>query len=212
MTLEANPCLAQFGCGLSAPTQWLNFDSSPLLRLQKLPVVGALVPAGPFGRFPHNVRYGDIVRGLPLAKNSVEYLYCSHVLEHLSLSEFRQAIRNCYRCLKPGGIFRLVVPDLEFMARQYVNSSDPEAALAFMRETYLGREERPRHLLAFLRSWLGGSQHLWLWDYKALSNELGQVGFVNIRRAILADSGIPSFTQVEDPQRWENALGIQCQK
>lgn len=207
-----NPYSIQFGCGLHAPEQWLNFDASPMLRLQKLPLLGRFVPAGPFGRFPRNVRYGDIARGLPVPENSVEYLYCSHVLEHLSLSELRLALRNCHRYLKPGGIFRLVVPDLEFIARQYVNASNPEAALEFMRTTYLGEEERPRSLIAFLRRWLGGSQHLWMWDYKSLANELRQSGFIKIRRASLADSGIPAFTWVEDPQRWEDALGIQCHK
>lgn len=31
----------QYGCGLSAPAGWRNFDSSPTLRAQRLPVLGA---------------------------------------------------------------------------------------------------------------------------------------------------------------------------
>lgn len=212
MTLTTNTRYTQFGCGLCAPTQWLNFDASPTLRLQKLPVVGKYVPAGPFGKFPLNVAYGDIVKGLPISDNSVELLYCSHVLEHLSLSEFRTALQNCHRVLRPNGIFRLVVPDLEFMARHYVNSTATEAALEFMQETYLGKKERQRSFAAFLKEWLGGSHHLWMWDYKSLANELNQVGFTDIRRAFYGNSGTALFDQVEDPERWEKALGIQCRK
>ena len=109
----------QFGCGLSAPGDWLNFDSSPTLRLQQLPVIGGLVPTGPYGRFPNNVRYGDIVAGLPVPERSVELLYCSHVLEHLALADLRTALRNCRRVLKSGGMFRLVLPDLEFLISEY---------------------------------------------------------------------------------------------
>lgn len=109
----------QFGCGLCAPPDWLNFDASPSLRLQKLPLIGPLVPTGPFGRFPTNVHYGNIVLGLPIPDNSVELLYCSHVLEHLALNECYKALRNCYRHLKPGGIFRLVVPDLECLVQGF---------------------------------------------------------------------------------------------
>lgn len=202
----------QFGCGLSSPTEWLNFDSSPALRLQKLPVVGKLIPSGPYGRFPKNIMFGDIVKGLPVPNNSVELLYCSHILEHLTLNEFSQALNNCYRCLQPGGIFRLVLPDLEFMAQQYVNSTSPEAASEFMRVTWLGKEHRKRDLLAFFKEWLSCSQHMWMWDFKSLSLELEKVGFKNIRRAYFGDSGISAFNEVEDLQRWKNELGIQCQK
>ncbi|MCI5142460.1 MAG: methyltransferase type 11, partial [Candidatus Electrothrix sp. ATG1] len=27
-----------YGCGLSAPESWLNFDASPTLRLQRIPL------------------------------------------------------------------------------------------------------------------------------------------------------------------------------
>jgi SAM-dependent methyltransferase len=212
MSTELRVEYTQFGCGLCAPKQWCNFDSSPLLRLQRLPLVGPMMPSGPFGRFPINVRYGDIVRGLPIPSNSVELLYCSHVLEHLSLHELRVALHNAFHLLRPGGIFRLVLPDLTFFAQQYINSNSPNAALAFMRETYLGKEQRRRNLVAFMREWLGSSQHLWMWDYSSLSEELENSGFQAVRRAIFGDSGLSPFAAVEDPERWENALGIQCQK
>jgi SAM-dependent methyltransferase len=204
--------LVQFGCGLCAPSQWQNFDASPTLRLQKLPIVGSLVPSGEFGRFPVNVDYGNIVTGLPIPDESVKFLYCSHVLEHLTLDELRQALRNCYRHLAPGGIFRFVLPDLEFMSQQYLNATDPDAALEFMRVTYLGIENRHRNFKGFLKEWLGGSQHLWMWDYKSLSRELSAVGFEEIRRAQFGDSGIAEFSELENAQRWENELGIQCRK
>jgi SAM-dependent methyltransferase len=204
--------MVQFGCGLCAPSQWQNFDASPTLQLQKLPLVGSLVPAGEFGRFPANVEHGDIVKGLPINDESVKLLYCSHVLEHLTLAELRQALQNCYRHLQPGGIFRFVLPDLEFMSAQYVNSTDPDAALEFMRVSWMGIENRQRSLVGFLKEWLGGSHHLWMWDYKSLSRELIAVGFQDIRRAQFGDSGIAEFSQLEDPQRWENELGIQCRK
>lgn len=202
----------QFGCGLSAPSEWLNFDASPTLRLQKLPVIGRFVPDGPFGRFPSNVQYGNIVSGLPIPDSYAELLYCSHVLEHLSLNELQYSLQNCWRHLQPGGIFRMVLPDLEVLAHEYVESSSPDAAILFMRNSILGSEIRVRSLFSFVREWLGGSRHLWMWDYLSLSSELQRVGFVNIRRANFGDSGVNAFQSVEEPGRWERALGIQCMK
>ena len=44
----------QYGCGFLAPGEWLNFDASPTLRLEKIPMLGPLMSPGN-GRFPVNV-------------------------------------------------------------------------------------------------------------------------------------------------------------
>ena len=72
----------QYGCGLCAPKEWLNFDVSPTLRIQKTPVLGSLLKPVLNTTFPPNVKYGDIVRGLPVKDESAKAVYCSHTLEH----------------------------------------------------------------------------------------------------------------------------------
>ncbi len=83
----------QYGCGWSASSQWRNFDASPTLRFERMPFIGRLYTKNQF-RFPCNVEYGDIVKGLPIEPDSCLGAYCSHILEHLSLSDFRTALRN----------------------------------------------------------------------------------------------------------------------
>ncbi len=204
----------QFGCGLCAPEQWKNFDASPALVLQHLPLIGPLMPKGPFGGYPRTVQYGDILKGLPVRPNSVDLLYCSHVLEHLTAGEARMALEHVYDYLKPGGIFRLVLPDMEVLAREYLNSDSPDAVHHFfMRLTWLG-EDAPRRSSwkSTLKQWMSRGRHLWMWDYKALSQELETVGFKDIRRAKIGDSKLNAFDSVEDPERWTYELGIQCTK
>jgi predicted SAM-dependent methyltransferase len=161
-------------------------------------------------RFPANVEYGDIIKGLPVEIASCDAVYCSHVLEHLSLEDFRSALRNTHKILKKGGTFRFVLPDLEFYIDRYKSDPSPEAALSFLRETSLGREKRERGIRDFLSGWLGNSQHLWMWDYKSLELELNAAGFFDIRKAQLGDSLTPVFKEVETPERWENCLGVEC--
>jgi predicted SAM-dependent methyltransferase len=180
----------QYGCGLSAPQGWLNFDASPTLRVQRLPLAGLLRSAGGTV-FPANVRYGDIVKGLPVEPGSCRAVYCSHVLEHLSLSDFRVALANTRAVLAKGGLFRLVVPDLRVAAQRYVADPSDTAASRFMTETFLGVTERPRGVRGLLRSWLGNSHHLWMWDYPSLSRELATAGFKDIRPARMGDSSEP---------------------
>lgn len=206
-----NGLFVQYGCGLSAPQGWRNFDASPTLRLQRLPIIGGLVTRGRV-RFPANVAYGDVVRGLPLADASCDGIYCSHVLEHLSLADFRTALRESRRVLKPGGLFRGVMPDLAVIARAYVADPAPGAAVDFMNSTLLGAERRPRGLRGLVEEYFGNSRHLWLWDYKAAAAELEEAGFRDIRPAQFGDAAEPAFALVEEADRWQDALGFECRR
>jgi SAM-dependent methyltransferase len=193
----------QYGCGLSCPDGWINFDASPTLRLQHLPVLGRFFRRGTV--FPAQARYGDIVKGLPVPDNSADGVYASHVLEHLSLADFWLALSNTFRLLKPGGLFRLVVPDLEARARIYLQKlerGEVEANAWLMRAAALGVEHRDRSLEGIARFLLGNSVHLWMWDEKSMSAALRQVGFVDVRRCEFNDSTDAAFRLVEDAGRF----------
>jgi len=201
----------QYGCGWSAPSGWQNFDASPTLRYERLPVIGRLYTKNE-SRFPINVEYGDIVKGLRVPPASCSGVYCSHILEHLSLNDFRTALHNTFRLMRPGGVFRLILPDLEYYVKQYLDNASNDAAISFMKNTCLGQERRPKGLKGFILSWLGNSQHLWMWDFKSIEPELRNVGFVGVRRAFFGDSADPMFNEVEDKSQWDNCLGVECKK
>ena len=103
---------------------------SPTLRFERIPLIGKIYTKNK-ARFPDNVEYGDIVKGLPVGAGSCEAVYCSHVLEHLSLEDFRYALKNTFELLGSGGIFRLVVPDLEYSITRYIESDSLDAAQVF---------------------------------------------------------------------------------
>lgn len=202
--------LVQYGCGWCAPAQWENFDASPTLRLERIPMIGKLIKKNP-NPFPANVRYGNIIDGLPIQASSSDVVYCSHVLEHLSLEDLRAALKNTRNIMRSGAPFRLVLPDLEFHIETYTNDKDPNRALRFLKETGLGRESRPKGIKAITTAIGGNSEHLWLWDYVSLKLQLQEAGFTNIRRASFGDSSYECFSAVEIKDRWINSLGIECQ-
>jgi len=62
--------------------------------------------------------------------------YCSHVLEYLSLNDFRIDLKNTCESLKKEGIFRCIVPDLEYYAKEYtrlIESGEKSASIKFNR-------------------------------------------------------------------------------
>lgn len=195
----------QYGCGLSCPEEWLNFDASPRLWLEQLPAVKQLLRASGKKLFPDGVRYGDIVRGLPVSDGSVKAVYCSHVLEHIDRTSIVEAIRNTYTMLKPGGVFRLVVPDLTWRAEEFVKAheqGDASAADEFLSKCYLGQQEPVSGLLGRARQAFGNADHRWMYDEAALCALLTEAGFVDVRRCRFGDAEDPAFAHVEDEGRF----------
>lgn len=70
------------------------------------------------------VQQVDLLGRLPLTDNSAQLVYSSHFLEHIPKPEVDSFLRECLRVLKPGGVIRLVLPDLENMARTYLQLRD----------------------------------------------------------------------------------------
>jgi SAM-dependent methyltransferase len=91
--------LINIGCGTVFHPAWINIDVNP---------------SDP------SVRRWDVQRGLPLREGDADACYASHVLEHLTSAAAGQLLAECHRVLRPGGILRLVVPNLETIARHYL--------------------------------------------------------------------------------------------
>jgi len=87
------------GCGSRYLPGWVNVDRCPAE-----PSVMAI----------------DLRRGIPFPDDSFDFVYHSHLLEHFSKSEAGPFLRECLRVLRCGGVIRVVVPDLEQIARSYL--------------------------------------------------------------------------------------------
>ena len=66
----------------------------------------------------------DLRKKLPFHENYFDLVYHSHVLEHFTCTDAKNLLDECYRILKPGGIIRIVVPDLENIVREYLHILD----------------------------------------------------------------------------------------
>jgi len=205
--------LVHFGGSYSgpAPKEFLNYDSSPTLIYERIPLIGKIYKKNK-EFFPLNVMYGDIVKGLPLEENSIEGIYCSHVLEHLALNELKKSLRNIYKLLKKDGIFRAVLPDMKSHSIKYSNGEI--SSIEFLKATGLGTLNRNRSLKEMIINHFGGSKHLWMWDFESMKKELLECGFIKVREAFFNDSLNKKFNLVETEGRWkdEPVIGFEAIK
>jgi SAM-dependent methyltransferase len=81
-----------WGCGGSAAPGWINSDR---------------------GEYPGVDLVCDIRDGLPLPGESIEYAVSIHALPEIAYDDLVPALAELRRVLKPGGVLRLGLPDLE---------------------------------------------------------------------------------------------------
>lgn len=90
------------GCGTTFVKSegWINFDYTPTNA---------------------TVQQADLLAPLQLESGSVAVVYSSHFLEHVPRLLVPALLAECFRVLRPGGVIRLVLPDLEEMCREYLS-------------------------------------------------------------------------------------------
>ncbi|NEQ99869.1 MAG: methyltransferase domain-containing protein [Cyanothece sp. SIO2G6] len=89
------------GCGRRYQTDWTNID---------------------FRSGSEFVSAHDLSKGIPALDESFDLVYHSHLLEHFTKDDAEVFIQECFRVLRPQGILRVVVPDLEQVTRAYLTA------------------------------------------------------------------------------------------
>jgi len=187
-----------FGCGTTRIERWINVDKDlrHRLLLTRIPgffhllsllrTVGLLLEdeykAYKRSRFVP-IRYGDVRKKLRFKDNSVDYIYNSHLLEHLFPDEGLHFLKECYRILKPGGLIRIVIPDLEGIARRYINGINNSGGSVESTEEFVQVfcQKFSRKVPRILRYYKVIRGHHWLYDRISLSNYLTEIGYSSVR-------------------------------
>jgi predicted SAM-dependent methyltransferase len=143
------------GCGDHSLEGWLNVD---FLRASAADLLA------------------DAARGLPFRDASVGFVHSEDLLEHLDLEGGTVLVRECFRVLRPGGVLRLLTPDLAaIIDRVYVRRDARH--LAWCR-AQLSTEDPCEALNMHLRM---KGEHRFVYDEDRLRGLLERAGFQVIR-------------------------------
>ncbi|EAW38397.1 hypothetical protein L8106_06339 [Lyngbya sp. PCC 8106] len=155
---------------------WINTDITPHIYVSKVPglpwFLYKLKKISPEryqqyekGIF-RQIKYLNVSQKFPWSDDTFDNVYTSHMLEHLYPEEGLNCISEVFRVLKKGGVFRIVVPDLDLMIDNY-NSNEPEPFLAEFFEATQRRDS---------------NQHHWHYNEKLFHKILSEVGFSKVHR------------------------------
>jgi SAM-dependent methyltransferase len=214
------------GCGPDAPAGWLNVDgswnawlSNHVYLHRSLVAIGLINKNSPGAQWNVRPLVHDLTKRLPFEDNTVAAIYGAHVLEHLYLADSQKLLAECRRVLRPGGVIRLVVPDLHSIVATYLRSknegspspSEKIAAADELNEKLGFRSPAPPNgnfLFRFYYLWKDFHHHKWMYDSDSLIRYMESAGFAEVREKGYLESKIPGIEEVEDAKRVLDGAGI----
>ena len=139
----------------------------------------------------------DLRWGLPFEPQSADYVFMSHVFEHLYYPEESSSVlQDIHRVLSPGGRLRLIVPDIELCIRAY--SEDDTTFMENRQHTWSWWPAAATRLEDFLAYAGAGPRashflegHKFGYDFETLAHALATAGFSDIQRSSYMGSPDP---------------------
>lgn len=117
--------------------------------------------------------------------------------------------------LKPGGVCRAVVPDLEHLVREYMKSKhapsnmSEDPARDFLKSLHMHPEAHSGPWLYSLYQTLTDfPSHKWMYDKESLVLIFIEAGFREVEARGFLESRIPGIEQVEKESRLKNGAGV----
>ena len=196
------------GCGLAIAPGWINIDGSLNALIAPLPDICHAIAYRLTGanRYYSKKEYCDLLQNnyfihhnlshsIPLPDKSVDFIFTSHFLEHLYLSDAKNLLDECFRVLKIGGVIRISVPDLEYAVSLYGIGKKKE-----MLQQYFFVEDDDSYY----------ARHKYMYDFEILKDKLESANFQNILRQTFQAGLTPDINILDN--RPEESLYIEALK
>jgi predicted SAM-dependent methyltransferase len=157
----------QIGCGLNIMDDWLNTDVFITDRTIR----------------DYRSTFLDAAKPFPFNEDTFDYVFCAHMIEHISWKEGLQMLREAYRVLKPGGKIRVATPNIRSLMSLYnLNKDDiQQEYIQYSINLWLpevaayGLNDVTFVVNNFMRNW----GHQFVYDPDILQKSLQLAGFIN---------------------------------
>jgi SAM-dependent methyltransferase len=134
----------------------------------------------------------DATRRWRCDDNYFEAIHCEHMLEHFPYAVSIRVLRECLRTLEPGGLLRVIVPDL----RRFLRYCDGTLTRPEFQKFGLGT--------VAISKLTQCDRHLSVWDGPTMCSVLEELGFCDVAEVSFMTSRM-NGPCIDNPGReWES--------
>ena len=120
--------------------------------------------------------FWNLKKGVPFPNESVDMIYSSHLLEHLSYKEGQRLLAECLRVLVPNGVFSICVPNAKIYIEAYFSDNLDEKR--FITERNAFNNTTAIDYINYM-AYMDG-EHKYMFDKENLIYILKAIGFRNV--------------------------------
>lgn len=157
--------MLNIGCGTDYKDGWINIDNNSDNNIDKVDL------------------NWDLRDPLPFKDGSIDFIFNEHFIEHLTVEEAQKSIKDFMRVLKPGGVMRIAMPDLEDVIELYNDKNWRKRPVIKNHSMEFVRTRAELVNMSF--SWWG---HKWLYDWEELVRRLEDAGCTKMKRCSFGKS------------------------
>ena len=135
----------------------------------------------------------DLARGIPFPDATVDCIFASHFLDSLTQAQGEAILAEVFRVLRPDGMLRISVSDLDKNIELYAAGKREEALARFFPQS----ESRP-------------NLRYFMYDWQTLQSALARAGFVDICRREFQKGDFPDVELLDN--RPDESLFVEAHK
>jgi len=191
------------GCGNQTPESWINVDYALGAKFAKIPILNKIGLTRI--KWDRNIVIHNLKKPFPWKTESIDIVYSSHTLEHFTREDGYRFLEECHRVLKPGGIIRIVVPDLKATIKGYLEG---KIRADFFVENLLVLYPSSKRFIKKILMPFTFFPHKCMYDTETLISILEQIGFETMERKE-SDSSITDINIIEIPSRLKDSVLVE---
>jgi predicted SAM-dependent methyltransferase len=145
----------------------------------------------------------DLSAGLPFRDQCADFMHSEDFIDQLTLQQAGGFLRECHRILKPGGVIRVLTPDVEQLTDMYLHR--PEALIALWRG-HVGVPLKYGTAAEILNIGMRFAGHTFLYDAETYARLAADCGF-RAERVSFQTSEFPQL-RGHDLRSPDNAISL----
>ena len=207
------------GCGTTPIKGWLNYDNSVAIKIAKSPGLFKILKLLNIlskkqieninWNMRHEIKFANVVKSIPVTKNSAEVIYSSHMVEHLSRADLQKFLKQSFSKLAEGGVLRVVLPDLQLIIDDYNIEKNSDV---FMEKIMMEPPEIDTLISKLKLLIVGYRQHQWMYNAKSISKIFEDYGFSNVCILAAGETTLAELNGLDLYERSEESLYIEGKK